>query len=135
MCKHSATALAFYDEDGDEMREKKERYLNEMQKQVGDVLARATGQAQKLCGMLSAELDEKVKDHVIRMQKILGECDKSNSSEAPAVYENLAKQMVLHLHSLRRPAIEHFQKLISLSGRSQFLEDTLRFRWNLMVSA
>lgn len=97
-----------------------------MQKQVGDVLSRATSQAKKLCGMLSAQLDEKVNEHVRRMQRILGECERNSSPEAPAVYKDLAEQMALHLHHLRKPALEHFQKLIALSGRAEFLEDTLR---------
>eukprot|EP00437_Effrenium_voratum_P055330 CAMPEP_0181534576 /NCGR_PEP_ID=MMETSP1110-20121109/73815_1 /TAXON_ID=174948 /ORGANISM="Symbiodinium sp., Strain CCMP421" /LENGTH=545 /DNA_ID=CAMNT_0023665937 /DNA_START=46 /DNA_END=1680 /DNA_ORIENTATION=+ len=126
MFRHSAVALAYYDEDGDRLQRRKERYLDEMTKQVGDVLQRATTQAQTLCGMLSAELDEKVGDHVRRMQKILQQCEKSKSPEAPAVYSRLTELMAIHLHHLRKPAIDHFQKLISLSGKAFFLEETLR---------
>lgn len=38
----------------------------------------------------------------------------------------LAELMALHLHQLRKPALEHFSKLISLSGKAYFLEETLR---------
>jgi len=126
MFRHSAVALAYYDEDGDRLQRRKERYLDEMTKQVGDVLTRATNQAQKLCGMVSAQLDEKVGEHVRRMQRILAQCEKSSSPEAQAVYTKLVELMAIHLHHLRKPAIDHFQKLVSLSGKALFLEDTLR---------
>ena len=38
----------------------------------------------------------------------------------------LAELMALHLHQLRKPALDHFSKLISLSGKAYFLEETLR---------
>eukprot|EP00434_Breviolum_minutum_P016379 symbB.v1.2.014436.t1/scaffold1054.1/size141114/8 len=118
MFRHSVVALAYFDEDGDRLQRRKERYLDEMTKQVGDVLLRATTQAQTLCGMLSAQLDEKVGEHVRRMQRILQQCEKLPSAEATSVYMRLAELMALHLHQLRKPAIDHFQKLIALSGKA-----------------
>jgi len=126
MFRHSVVALAYFDEDGDRLQRRKERYLDEMTKQVGDVLLRATTQAQTLCGMLSAQLDEKVGEHVRRMQRILQQCEKLPSAEATSVYMRLAELMALHLHQLRKPAIDHFQKLIALSGKAFFLEETLQ---------
>merc|ERR1712232_850080 len=68
MFQHSCTALAYYDEDGEALRQKKERYLNELEKQAKEVLERATGQARKLSSLLSADLGDKVHEHVERMR-------------------------------------------------------------------
>ncbi|CAK9031394.1 unnamed protein product [Durusdinium trenchii] len=99
MFRHSMVCLAYYDEDGDCLQRRKERYLDEMTKQVGEVLLRATTQAQTLCGMLSAQLDEKVGEHVRRMQRILEEvekqAEKSDSKDVDELYSRLAELMVL----------------------------------------
>mmetsp|Transcript_114786 Transcript_114786/g.244995 ORF Transcript_114786/g.244995 Transcript_114786/m.244995 type:complete len:574 (+) Transcript_114786:50-1771(+) len=134
MFRHSAMALAYYDEDGDALRQRKERSLSELEKQCGDVLVRATSQAKQLCGMLSADLDEKVNEHVGRLQTILGKIEHDADPEAQRIYERLVIQMAHHLHNLRKPAIEHFEKLIALSGQAQFLQDALdRERHQSMV--
>mmetsp|Transcript_46495 Transcript_46495/g.133911 ORF Transcript_46495/g.133911 Transcript_46495/m.133911 type:complete len:570 (-) Transcript_46495:46-1755(-) len=126
MFQHSAMALAYYDEDGERLRERKERFLGEMQKQTSHVLARATNQAQRLCGLLSADLGDKVDEHVFRMQRILKKIEREQDEEARRTYEELATQMAHHLHSLRQPALSHFEKLMKLSGKTRALKDALR---------
>jgi len=126
MFQNSAMALAYYDESGEELRQRKERFLSEMQKQTGDVLSRATSQAHKLCGMLSADLGEKVNEHVFRMRTILGKIAKDSDPEAKQIYNDLVIQMAHHLHGLRQPALSHFEKLIKLSGQTYTLKETLR---------
>jgi len=126
MGQHSAMALAYYDEGGEELRERKERYLNEMQKQTADVLTRATGQAQKLCGLLSTDLGEKVNEHVFRMRTILQKIEKDRNPQAKRIYDDLVFQMASHLHSLRQPAMTHFETLIKLSGQTYILECALK---------
>ncbi|CAE7865713.1 unnamed protein product [Symbiodinium microadriaticum] len=118
MFRHSAVALAYYDEDGDRLQRRKERYLDEMTKQVGDVLSRATNQAQKLCGMVSAQLDEKVGEHVRRMQRILAQCEKSSSPEAQAVYSKLVELMALFLEeTLRQQKHTSMVQLLTVHSR------------------
>mmetsp|Transcript_70405 Transcript_70405/g.205920 ORF Transcript_70405/g.205920 Transcript_70405/m.205920 type:complete len:568 (-) Transcript_70405:91-1794(-) len=134
MAKHSLMALAYFDEADDGLRQAKERCLAELERQCSTVLRRATGQAKQLVGMLSADLEEKVNDHVGRMQTILGRIENDSDPQAQEVYTQLASSMAHHLHNLRRPAIEHFKKLISLSGQARFLEEVLeRERHESMV--
>lgn len=125
MFQHTAVALFYYDDDGDQLREKKEAYLEELQKDCSQVLQRANAQAQKLCGMLAADLGDKVADHVDHCTKILGKLKQDPSFGSELVYERLATQMAHHLHRLRQPAIDRFEKLIALSGQS-FLAEILR---------
>eukprot|EP00928_Gymnodinium_smaydae_P030273 TRINITY_DN22556_c0_g1_i1.p1 TRINITY_DN22556_c0_g1~~TRINITY_DN22556_c0_g1_i1.p1 ORF type:complete len:561 (-),score=66.88 TRINITY_DN22556_c0_g1_i1:39-1721(-) len=123
---HSATALAYYDEDDEALRMKKERDLHELEQECGDVLQRATGQAKKLCGMMTADLDEKVREHVDHMMMILKKLQGDHRPEAMHIHESLVTQMAHHLHQLRKPALDRFEKLIDLSGRSDFMAETLR---------
>mmetsp|Transcript_27308 Transcript_27308/g.75960 ORF Transcript_27308/g.75960 Transcript_27308/m.75960 type:complete len:563 (-) Transcript_27308:159-1847(-) len=135
MFQHSAMALAYYDEDGDELRLKKEQYLGELERQCTDVLSRANGQAKKMTGMLTADLDDKVKEHVDRMRTILEKIKGQRPNAAASrVYDRLVEMMARHLHQLRQPAMQHFEKLISLSTSSRFLADALhRMKQQSMV--
>eukprot|EP00929_Paragymnodinium_shiwhaense_P095837 TRINITY_DN5714_c0_g2_i1.p1 TRINITY_DN5714_c0_g2~~TRINITY_DN5714_c0_g2_i1.p1 ORF type:complete len:543 (-),score=107.90 TRINITY_DN5714_c0_g2_i1:522-2150(-) len=124
---HSLTALLYYDEDGEELRQKKERALADLEKQCVDVLQRATGQARKLCGLLSADLGDKVREHVNRMRTILDKVknDPSIMRADSGLHTKLVTSMAHHLHRLRQPALVQFEKLIALSGQSNFLVHTL----------
>uniref|UniRef100_A0A7S1L535 Uncharacterized protein n=1 Tax=Alexandrium catenella TaxID=2925 RepID=A0A7S1L535_ALECA len=134
MAKHSLIAWAYFDETDDGLRLKKERCLGELERQCGTVLRRATKQAKQLVGLLSADLEEKVNDHVARMQTILGRIEHDQDPQAQQLYERLATSMAHHLHGLRQPAIEHFRKLVALSGQARFLEEVLeRERHESMV--
>eukprot|EP00928_Gymnodinium_smaydae_P026257 TRINITY_DN20677_c0_g1_i1.p1 TRINITY_DN20677_c0_g1~~TRINITY_DN20677_c0_g1_i1.p1 ORF type:complete len:585 (+),score=119.52 TRINITY_DN20677_c0_g1_i1:44-1798(+) len=126
MFQTSGTVLAYYDEDGEQLWEKKNRTLSELSKQTSEVLLRATGQAKRLCGMLNADLGDKVREHVFRMRKILEMVQRERSSNAAQVYKDLVTEMAIHLHRLRQPAIEHFSKLVALSDRSACLYSELR---------
>merc|ERR1712232_458728 len=85
-----------------------------------------TSQAKKLCGMLSADVGEKVRDHVHKMQKILTILDAETGSEFRSLFKRLVTSMARHLHNIRQPAIDNFERLISLSTRSAFLNDCLK---------
>merc|ERR1719326_555267 len=92
-----------------------------------DALQRATGQARRLCGLLSADLGDKVREHVSRMRTIL---DKVNNDPTvlradPQLYKRLVTAMAHHLHRLREPALAQFDKLIAISGQSSYLVNNL----------
>lgn len=126
MFQTSSLALAYYDEDGEELRLKKERSLGELEKQMTEVLERAQGQASKLCTILTEDLGERVHEHVKRMRLILEKIEHDQSPLARRTYCDLVTAMAHHLHRLREPAMEHFQKLIVMTRGSGFLTKALR---------
>merc|ERR1719160_1426411 len=102
MFQTSGMVLAYYDEDGEQLWEKKNRTLTELSKQTGEVLQRATNQARKLCSMLNLDLGDKVREHVFRMRKILEMVQRDKGPMAPQLYRELLVQMARHLHRLRQ---------------------------------
>eukprot|EP00929_Paragymnodinium_shiwhaense_P035222 TRINITY_DN19044_c0_g1_i2.p1 TRINITY_DN19044_c0_g1~~TRINITY_DN19044_c0_g1_i2.p1 ORF type:complete len:530 (-),score=106.19 TRINITY_DN19044_c0_g1_i2:77-1666(-) len=115
MFQHSATALAYFDDTGDDLRAKKEKLLTEVQKQCEDVLKRTTGQAKQLIQRLSSSLSQRVHEHVSRQRQLLEVLHKRGDT---ALREELLKEMAYLLHYLRRPPMHKLAKLIDVFGSS-----------------
>jgi hypothetical protein len=122
MFRHAVVALCYYDDEHEELRQKKQRILVELRQQCNEVLARATKRASALCDALAERLGSEIKVHVKNMRTILQAFGKSYPNES-TLYEELVVAMATHLHDLRQPALQQFSRLIEISGDHLLIEN------------
>lgn len=104
--------------DSGDLYQHKERVLGDLKRQTKDVLDHAKGQADKLTELLSQALAMDLNRLIRGMRAILR--DKTlQEPHASATFERLVAGMATHLHELRRPAVEHFKKIVAHLGRDK----------------
>jgi hypothetical protein len=126
----SALAAINYDDQSQDLIDKKRQVFGEMRDQTIDALKKAKSVASELVGLLSKEIEFILDQYVLNMREILKSADKHDAS---ALKNDLLIAMAVHLHKLREPAIKHFATLIEFSGNGELMQLLAKEQMESMV--